>query len=269
VFYSIDLAESMSALTGHPSLTTIELGDFTINDEICRALGRLFSAPNCKIERLGIVEIKWETNGEHFFRGLKQCKSLEAIKLTCFKHRASQEVQFEDAVMINLMNAVLPNCLRLESINLGWNNISSLAKLNTLSPMGQPTKIREFFIDLGNPVWENAKDDDRDAILQFVRSNPELGHLGEHFDFAKSDLYTPLTEHYLDMNRSGRILLSANVSRPGIPLSVWPTVLERANQLFQENGQRQANVFYHLLQGPAFRERDYFQSLEKRQRRDA
>jgi hypothetical protein len=172
--------------------------------------------------------------------------------------------------MINLMNEVLPNCPRLESINLGWNNISSLAKLNTLSPTGQPIKIREFFIDLGNPVWKNAKDDDRDALLQFVRSNPELGHLGERFEFAKSDLYTPLTEHYLDLNRSGRILLSANVSRPGIPLSVWPTVLERANQLNQKNaGRRQANVLYHLLHGPAFRARDYFQSFEKRQRRDA
>jgi hypothetical protein len=85
VFHSIDLAEGVTALTEHPSLATIELGDVTIDDEMCRALGRLFSPPNCKIERLGIVEIKWETNGEHFFRGLKQCKSLESIRLTCLK----------------------------------------------------------------------------------------------------------------------------------------------------------------------------------------
>jgi hypothetical protein len=87
-------------------------------------------------------------------------------------------------------------------------------------------------------------------------------------DFAESNLYTPLTEHYLDLNRSGRILLSGNVSRPGIPLSVWPVVLQRANELFQENGRRQANVLYHLLNGPAFRARDNFQKFGKRQRRD-
>ena len=166
------------------------------------------------------------------------------------------------------MDAMLPNCPRLKSINIKTNNISSLANLNRLAPMGQSSKIREFRID-GNPVWKNAKDDDRDALLHFVRSNPELGHLGDAFDFAESDLYTPLTEHYLDLNRAGRILLSGNVSRPGIPLSVWPIVLERANRIFQNNGHsRQSNVLYNLLHGPAFRARDNFQNFGKRQRRD-
>jgi hypothetical protein len=178
------------------------------------------------------------------------------------------QLPFENAAMINLLNAVLPNCPRLESISLYENTISSLANLNTLAPMGQPSKLREFFID-GNPVWGDANDDDRDALLHFVRSNPELSHLGDAFDFADSDLYTPLIEHYLDLNRSGRILLSGNVSRPGIPLSVWPTVLERANRIFQNIGHsRQSNVLYNLLHGPAFRARDNFQNFGKRQRRD-
>jgi Leucine-rich repeat (LRR) protein len=261
----LNLTEVMTALTGHPKLRRMELVTCIIHDETCRALERLLSSPNCKIDSLQLVDIEWETNGEPFFRGLKQCKSLERMNMSFTSHVC--RVQFESAGMVNLLDAVLPNCPRLESINLQNNNISSLTKLNSLVPMGQSSKIREFVID-GNPVWKNAADGDRDALLHFVRSNPELARLAGRFDFAKSDLYTPLIEHYLDLNWSGSILLSGNVSRPGIPLSVWPVVLERANRLFQENGGRQANVLYHLLDGPAFRARDYFLNFEKRQRRE-
>jgi hypothetical protein len=254
---SLNLGEVMTALTGHPKLRRIELEGWVIHDETCRALERLFSSPNCKIDSLYLADIEWETNGEPAYRGLKQCKYLKRIRYNA----PMDQLEFENAGMVNLLDAVLPNCPRLESINLNNNNISSFTQLNSLVPMGQPSKIREFVIDR-NPVWKNAEDADRDAILHFVRSNPELARLGEHFDFAESDLYTPLIEHYLDLNRSGKTLLSGNVSRPGIPLSVWPFVLERANQLFQENGRRQANVLYHLLGGPAFRARDNFLNVE-------
>ena len=105
-------------------------------------------------------------------------------------------------------------------------------------------------------MWENAKDDDRDAIFHFIRSNPELGRLGsesyyysDELDFAKSSLYTPLTKH-LDLNQSGRILLSGHISRPSIPLSVWPVVLERVNHLFQKNVRRMSCITCWV--GPPF-----------------
>jgi hypothetical protein len=82
---ALDLAEVMTALTGHPKLTSFQLADCVIHDEACRTLERLFSAPNCKIESLGLTDITWE---------------------------------FANAGMINLLDAVLPNCPRLQSINL-------------------------------------------------------------------------------------------------------------------------------------------------------
>jgi hypothetical protein len=73
----------------------------------------------------------------------------------------------------------------------------------------------------------------------------------------------------MDLNRSGRVLLTnpSNTPRvlftnPNTPLSLWATVLERANSLFENmtedsdvRTERQASVIYGLLQGPAFRAR--------------
>jgi hypothetical protein len=66
--------------------------------------------------------------------------------------------------MINLMDAMLPNCFKSVSIDRNENNKSSPKTLNTLAPMGQPSKIRAF----KNPVWDDAEDDDRDTVLHFV-----------------------------------------------------------------------------------------------------
>jgi hypothetical protein len=58
----------------------------------------------------------------------------------------------------------------------------------------------------------------------------------------------------LDLNSSGRVLLK----KPSIPLSVWATIIERANSLFESDAdgdvlpERRASVIYALLQGPAF-----------------
>jgi hypothetical protein len=56
----------------------------------------------------------------------------------------------------------------------------------------------------------------RNRYLGFICSN-----------FHETKLYSPLAEHYLDINESGRCLIEGD--HP-IPLSVWPIVLERVNQ---------------------------------------
>ena len=130
-----NLANVITALSGHPKLTTIELESFIIDVETSRALEGLLSDPDCKIERLELKHIKWKNNGEPIFRGLKQSKTLERIMISgCFDNNS--EIEFEEAQMINLMDAVLPNCPRLKSIKINSNHISSLANLNTLAPMG-------------------------------------------------------------------------------------------------------------------------------------
>jgi hypothetical protein len=68
-------------------------------------------------------------------------------------------------------------------------------------------------------------------------------------------IITPTIQYMLDLNRSGRVLMT----NPSTPLSVGATVLERANILFKcetdsdVRTERQASVIYGLLlQGPAF-----------------
>jgi hypothetical protein len=53
-----------------------------------------------------------------------------------------------------------------------------------------------------------------------------------------------LAEHMLDVNRSGRSLFRGKGS---IPLSVWPLVLGRVNQIFSNHSHRQANAMFYML----------------------
>ena len=83
-----------------------------------------------------------------------------------------------------------------------------------------------------------------------------------------------LIQHWMDVNRAGRrALLTANhnddhqhststsssssssSSTTSIPNSLWPIILERANRIFHRWENRQANVIFHLLQGPVLLER--------------
>ena len=56
--------------------------------------------------------------------------------------------------------------------------------------------------------------------------------------------YPLLAEHMLDINRSGRILFR---DKQSIPLSVWPVVLGRVNQMFADHPQRRANAMFYML----------------------
>ena len=70
----------------------------------------------------------------------------------------------------------------------------------------------------------------------------------------------PEVMHWMDFNRSGRILLGQGDTAP---ISLWPVVLARANNLFREYHQvtdeprrRRANVIFHLLrEDPALLQR--------------
>lgn len=117
-----------------------------------------------------------------------------------------------------------------------------------------------------NPLGE----DDRVAPAKLVKDHPELQAFGFDDDKELSLLITPAIRYMMDLKRMQRASIvdksASNTPRvlftnPNTLLSVWATVLERANSLFKNetdsdvHTERQANVIYGLLQGPAFRAR--------------
>jgi hypothetical protein len=99
----------------------------------------------------------------------------------------------------------------------------------------------------GNPIYIQPPKDSTEVLLQLLQQqHPQLGFLGEGLD--KSKLYTPHIQAWLDFNEAGRFLLKLHDdTTTSTPLSLWPTVLERTNQLFDT--ERQANVLYQLVRG--------------------
>jgi hypothetical protein len=166
---------------------------------------------------------------------IEQNNSLEHLRLSC------NQLSNDDLASLFRL---LPKCPRLTAIDVRYNHISNL----TLLAMNEESsRLRKLILD-GNPVLKNASDDDRHTLLQLFGAHPELGYLGDEWN-SESSLYTPESGHLLDLNRSGRVLLTNS----NIPLSVWARVLERTNILFKDDPSRQASVIYRFLkEGPVF-----------------
>jgi hypothetical protein len=140
---------------------------------------------------------------------------------------------------------LLPKCPRLTTIDVSGNLISNL----TLLAMNEDSSRLRKLILHGNPILKDASDDDRHTLLRLLGAHPELGNLGYAWNPETTSLHTPEIGHLLDLNRSGRVLLT----NPNIPLSVWARVFERTTILFKDDASRQASVIYRFLkEGPVF-----------------
>ena len=160
---------------------------------------------------------------------IEQNNSLEHLLLSC--------TNMSDDDLASLFR-LLPKCPRLATIDAGNNHISSL----TLLAMNEESsRLRKSILDW-NPILKNANGDDRHTMLRLLGAHPELGYLGDKWN-SESSLYTPEIGHLLDLNRSGRVLLT----NTNIPLSVWARVFERTNILFKDDPSRQASVIYRFL----------------------
>jgi hypothetical protein len=92
-------------------------------------------------------------------------------------------------------------------------------------------------------------------LLNLLEGNPQLGRVSTKIGWKASESeLRPQIQHLLDFNKSGRVLVAVE-GTPPVPLSIWPLVLARANQLFASPSKapRQANAIFHLLQGQAAR----------------
>jgi hypothetical protein len=135
--------------------------------------------------------------------------------------------------------------------------------IDLLSRVELPPRIRSLRLYECFRIFFSSNESDKQSLVDLLRRNRYLGFIGSNFH--KSELYSPLAGHYLDINESGRCLIEGG--HP-IPLSVWSIVLERVNQkltrrrdLYHAEDEehkicRRANAIYYLLHGPALAARD-------------
>jgi hypothetical protein len=140
----------------------------------------------------------------------------------------------------------------VEELALDGSHISIETLLSLIHALvGRPMLRRLSLNRSWNWNEHGGFDQTKRALAKLVEDHPELQDLGNISRMA------PDIQYMLDLNRSGRILLT----KPSTPLSVWPKVLERAGSMFENETDsdvcagRRASVIYGLLQGPAFRAR--------------
>lgn len=213
------------------------------------------------------------------FRNTLQLLELEGAQLT------------EHDVAL-LFGQVLPHFPNLHRVFLPNNHIRTLEPIVTatkrtaaIDDKTLPPTIRLRSLNLlGNPVLEHITygevedknggetqpeppptvaeqaqlDRQQQYLLELVTLHEELTNLG--YGFTESALCTTDILLMLDWNDAGRVLLSPDdpASSPPrfrpIPLSVWPTVLERASE--KQGYHPTNNAVYHLLRyGPALGKR--------------
>jgi hypothetical protein len=236
------LSRVILALVDHPMLQGLSLNRNEGLDQTTRALCFLFDSDSCMLSEL-------------FFgaqssppRKINVGPLAEAIVRYGFIQLLDlSDNRLDNHDLVTLLDAA-SRCRTLVSLNLGDNDIGNLNLLGGIMQTHNPSRLRTLYLG-GNPLG----DDDRAALAKLVKDHPELQDFGFSED-EESLLITPATQCMLDLNRSGRVLLT----NPSTPLSVWATVLERANRLSENETdsdvrtERQGSVIYGLLQGPAF-----------------
>eukprot|EP00980_Cylindrotheca_fusiformis_P005428 scaffold1157_cov122-Cylindrotheca_fusiformis.AAC.20 len=217
--------------------------------------------------------------------------SLEIMECT-FRHHDNEDEDDDRRVLSSLLDAIKHNH-SLEKLDLSSNSLDEQEVLSILNCIRDCPDIREVDIDenvdeidfgqsqLAHPhppnklqklhcaeVLDNQFSVNEGAysgILQLLLHNPLLGDLGLDLD-EDEEIFPPNVLHLLDLNLSGRVLLSprndhdhflTNTSSDDerfeckLPTSIWPIVLERSNKKFISYRRRQANaIYYFLREGP-------------------
>jgi hypothetical protein len=244
-------ASIITSLVGHPTLSELVIYDGNIEEHHPQshvALQKILASPSCKLLDLDL------SDQVHFFdfandscldwlvKGLRQNHSLRSLDLSG---------NHLDHGKLRQLLSCLSDCPTLTDIDFSHNKIAQLDLACCLFPGGKLTRL-----DMDrNPLFESYEADVilSANIFQLLENNPQLGDLGVEYMLSE---YDPMILHLMDMNRHGRILLQND----SVPLSVWPIVLERVmrDSLFDTNETRMSNVIYHLMHGPAFAGRGYF-----------
>jgi hypothetical protein len=254
------LSRVILALVGHPKLKRLHLDGNDWFDQTTRAICSLFDSDSaCMLSELSIGSFRSSPPGNINVGSL----IAEAIVgYGCLQILDLPDCSLDTHDLVTLLDAA-SRCRTLISLDVSGNDIDNLHLVDGIMQTNNPDPPSSRLRTLGlrtNPLGEH----DRAALAKLVEVHPELQDFGFDED-EESLLITPAIQYMLDLNRSGRVLMTnpSNTPRvlftnPNTPLSVWATVLERANSLLEGETnsdvrtERQASVIFGLLQGPAF-----------------
>jgi hypothetical protein len=254
-FHSDGILSNLSlALVGHPKLVKLTLRrNDGFDENTTRALCSILDSGSCMLSELALGPT-WEFRSSSP-RKISVGPLAEAIaRYGCLQYLDLSHMRLDIRDLATLLD-VASRCRALVTLDVRTNYIGNLKFLDGIMQTHTPSRLRR--LDLGGDML--AGDDDRAALAKLVEDHPELQDLGD-FEFKESLLIsTPDIQYMLDLNRSGRVLLTNSST----PLSVWATVLERAHSLFEADdmsdkdasdvlAERRASVIYGLLRGPAF-----------------
>jgi hypothetical protein len=241
------IAQIIEALLPHPSLKELALRCDGGHTDGLTAIGKLLAA-NRRLEHLALSSQRTgDLNRKLTSHIYLLAEGMEGHP--CLKKFDLSGNQLMDQDLGNLTQ-ILSTCPRLERITLCGNEFS-IKGLAMVAEQKLSNAVR--WLDLGyNSIQQDEEGDLH--ILKLLQDNLRLEDVEWNYNSQRSDQVHKEIRHFKDLNRSGRYLLGKdNV----IPLSAWSLVLARVNKTFQcgERQKRQANVIFHLLQGPALIQR--------------
>jgi hypothetical protein len=243
------LAQLADALVSHLSLRELSFADNVAGPDVFKALAKLLT--NSKLESLNLEN----QIGEHgivashvalLAKGLESNQHLKVLNLS--------NNHLDDQALEDLTRTVW-TCSKLEELDITHNSISDKG-LQMIASHVLPSSLRCLGLGFNSLTREGAS-----HLLKILQDNAQLGavRLGS-YELPLS----PEIEHLLDFNQAGRVLLGQGHS---VPLSLWPVVLERANQMFKysrdgDRERKRANVVFLLLQGPALIQRRFREVID-------
>jgi Ran GTPase-activating protein (RanGAP) involved in mRNA processing and transport len=246
----VELAELVDAVESHPSLKELSLWGNQGQEHALVALGKVLASRSCQLEILDFSDQGNFYNDENYSAG--ETYSPLVGRLGTLAQGWNEKLTSLDLSVNGLLNEdidplgqIFATC-KLEMLDLRVNRITHSGFVNLTQFL--PKSLKWFRISDNDFSQEDAAG----HTLALFKQHPQS--MWED-DFNWNHVKSPINEkiqHFQAFNRCGRILLAPD---GGIPLSVWPIVLARANK-FNVVSQIPDTIF-HLLQGPALVQRRF------------
>jgi hypothetical protein len=227
------------------SLKELCLQEVDVDIPAMEALCKLLA--NSQLESLILRETFLPFQLRILAKGLKANQHLRKVEI------ASNDLVDED--LGEMIEGFLPP--ELEELDLSHNQFTD-SMLRTLSVQNL-SSLRRLKLHKNS----FSRDEGPRYILKILQENPRLRFVDHRLQMPEggSEVFSQI-QHLEDFIKCGRSILCHSKTPP---LSLWPVVLARANQLFQGQRRcrqkRRANVLYHLLQGPALLNRTFASAI--------
>lgn len=188
---------------------------------------------------------------------------LSSIEDTSFKDNlkvlSMERCGLNDNDFKTIMSKIRPKFNNLVEIDLRWNNIQTVQ--HTVNEIKNIKSLRVLNLNW-NPILRKMEKDpeERKVMLSFLKINNTLHNIGGPY---YGPYYDPEIEYALRINTAGRSIIEGSASGSGgrsLPLSMWPTVLERAyyaNYFKSRSKSRSADGVYYLLRNGLFGSLNY------------